>query len=267
MSSIRRQLLRTNSLFHAVIATAAAMSLAMPEQSFAQPLGVFPAGGCDAQVAQLRGGVKTVETHYWEVDFSQRTIKKASLISHTEDTYLEDGMIATHIAYDTGDQLDSKTIFQYSENGIKRVSTTYSKNGIRTLQTLYAYTADGYLARMRFTDADAVTISTTEVGITKESTTTEEVYNDSEKVRTTYSYDKKLNLTKVAKDDGHCSSVMSYAITYNGLPARGTYVTPSGSRTMTFEHQTDEMGNWVRRVTYTDGVATEVAERRISYYE
>lgn len=233
--------------------------------AMSQPFGVFPAGGCDAQAAQLKGAVDKVETRVWEVDFSQRTIKKSAPVSHTVDYYNAEGMIATHIAYDTGDELDSRTIYQYSDDGSKRVSTTYSKTGERTLQTLYAYTADGYLARMRFTDADAVTISTTEVGITNESATTEEVYNDSEKVRTTYYYDKRLNLIRIVKDDGQTTSDKRLTLTYEGLPARGSYTTPWVKSILTFEHQTDEYGNWTRRVTYVDGTAAEVAERNITY--
>ncbi|MGN0028807.1 MAG: hypothetical protein ACI35Q_03630 [Marinilabiliaceae bacterium] len=243
----------------------AALAILLSGNAVAQPFGVFPAGGCDAQAAQIKGDAEKVETRIWEVDFTQRTIKKAQLISHTVDYYTANGMISTHIAYDTGDEMDSKTIYQYSDDGNKRVSTTYSKTGERTLQTLYAYTADGYLARMRFTDADAVTISTTEVGITAESATTEEVYNDSERVRATYYYDKKHNLTRIVKDDGHTTSDQKFVLTYDGLPARGSYVTPFEKNAMTFEHETDEYGNWTRRVTYIDGVATEVAERNITY--
>lgn len=246
---------------------AAALAIQLSGNTVAQPFGVFPAGGCDAQAAQIKGDAEKVETRIWEVDFSQRTVRKAQLISHTVDHYMAGGMISTHIAYDMSDEMDSKTVYQYSDDGNKRVSTTYSKTGERTLQTLYAYTADGYLARMRFTDADAVTISTTEVGITAESATTEEVYNDSEKVRTTYFYDKKLNLTRIVKDDGHMTSDKQFVLTYDGLPARGSYVTPFGKSTMTFEHETDDNGNWTRRVTYIDGVATEVAERNITYMD
>lgn len=248
-------------------AATAALAILLSGKMVAQPFGVFPAGGCDAQAAQIKGDAEKVETRIWEVDFAQRTIKKAQLISHTVDYYMAGGMISTHIAYDTSDEMDSKTVYQYSDDGAKRVSTTYSKTGERTLQTLYAYTADGFLARMRFTDADAVTISTTEVGITAESATTEEVYNDSEKVRTTYFYDKKLNLIRVVKDDGHATSDKKFALTYDGLPARGSYVTPFGKSTMTFEHETDDNGNWTRRVTYIDGAATEVAERIITYMD
>lgn len=260
-----------NALSHkpmrAIAMAAALLSALAAAPAAAQPFGVFPAGGSDAQVAELRGDVSTVETHVWQVDFSQRTIKKSGLIAHTIDNFTAGGMISTHIAYDTTDELDSKTIYQYNDDGTKRVSTTYSKTGERTLQTLYAYTADGFLARMRFTDADAVTISTTEIGTTATSTTTEELYNDSEKVRTTYSYDKDLNLIRTTRADGHTTSDKQLSLTYNGLPARGTYTTSWSKSTLTFEHETDSRGNWTRRVTYVDGVATEVAERVITYAE
>lgn len=247
--------------------TLTTLTLALPGSALAQPFGVFPVGGSDAQVAELHGPVKTVDTRVWEIDFAQRTLVKKEFISHTTDEFTPNGMISTHMVFDTNDELDSKTIFQYDDGSSKRVSTTYSKTGERTLQTLYAYTADGYIARMRFTDADAVTISTTEVSITPESTTTEEVYNDSEKVRTTYFYDKNLNLFRITKDNGYNQSEKRYALAYNGLPARGSYTTVWDKKTLTFEFQTDEKGNWVRRVTFVDGFATELAERTITYSE
>lgn len=239
---------------------------AMALDAQAQPIGVFPEGGNDAQAAQLADYPASAETWIWSVDYSHHTVVKKDFISHIIDEYDSNGMETTRYCYDTSDQLDSKTIFQYTDNGQKRVSTTYSKTGERTLQTLYAYTADGYLARMRFTDADAVTISTTEVGIANGSTTTQEIYNDSEKVTTTYFYDKSNRLTRIVKTDGQTTSDMKLALTYSGLPARGNYSTSSGvQQAYTYEHKVDGHGNWIRKVTYVDGQATEVAERRITY--
>lgn len=218
------------------------------------------------QVAQLRGDISQAETTVWNVDFSRHTIVKSDQISHIVDQYDSEGQLTMRMNYDTDNQLDSKVIYQYTEEGHKRVSTTYSKTGNRTLQTLYAYTADGYLARMRFTDADAVTISTTEVGVTKSEAITLEMYNDSEKVRTTYSYDTNLNIIGIVRNDGNTKIETRYALAYNGLAARGTQTSSTGEKhTLTFEHEVDEHGNWTRKVTYIDGVATEVTERVITY--
>lgn len=232
----------------------------------AQPAGVFPDGGSDAQVAQLTADARQAETTIWSVDFSRHTITKAGIMLHTLDVYDEKGLLITRTYFDTEGQLDSKIIYQYTEDGRKRVSTTYSQATDRKSQTLYAYTADGYLARMRFTDADAVTISTTEVGTTKSQTMTQELYNDSEKVMTTYTYDANLKLIGIKRDDGHTSAVTTFSLAYNGLPARGTYETSDGRKqTLRYEFTTDEHGNWTRKVTYVDGVATELAERKIKY--
>ncbi len=241
-------------------------SLALPK-SLAQPAGVNPLGGSDATTAELAHGVKSAETVVWSVDFSHRTLVKSSQSSHTVDDFDRDGNLLIRQSIDSDNQLDSRVVFQYTDDGRKRVSTTYSK-GDRSLQTLYAYTADGCLARMRFTDADAVTISTTEVSTTESYTVTLEQFNDSEKVRTTYYYDKNLHLTKVVRDNGLSTSDVSYALSYDGLPARASRVFSDGTRqTLTFSHDVDDHGNWTRRVTYVDGVAVELAERTIQYWE
>ncbi len=241
-------------------------SVGLFAKSLAQPAGVNPIGGSDAITAELAHGVHFAETVTWGVDFSHHTIVKTSQSSHTIDEYDENGCLLSRQSFDSDNQLDSRTVFQYTENGQKRVSTTYSK-GDRSLQTLYAYTADGCLARMRFTDADAVTISTTEVSTAESYTVTLEQFNDSEKVRTTYYYDKNLHLTRLVRDNTLSTSDLSYALSYDGLPARATLVFPDGTRlTLTFTHDVDDHGNWIRRVTYIDGVAQHVTERTIKYW-
>lgn len=234
----------------------------------AQPAGVNPEGATDLMTAQLVGGVTSVKSTTWSVDYSRHTVVKAQQTVRTAETYGPDGNIRTRQTFDADGQPDTKTIFQYTDGGEKRVSTTYSATGERTLQTLYAYTADGFLARMRFTDAAAVTISTTEVSIMPTWTQTAELFNDGEKVVTTYSYDANLRLIGVSKKDGLSHSELRLSLGYDGLPARGTYSASFGHKaTMTYEHTVDSHGNWTRRVTYADGVATEVTEREIEYLE
>ncbi len=238
------------------------------DTALAQPAGVNPEGATDLMTAQLAGGVTSVKSITWSVDYSRHTVVKAQQTVCTADTYGPDGNIRTRQTFDADGQPDTKTIFQYTDSGEKRVSTTYSATGERTLQTLYAYTADGFLARMRFTDAAAVTISTTEVSVMPTWTQTAELFKDGEKVVTTYTYDANLRLIGISKKDGLSHSELKLSLGYDGLPARGTYSASFGHKaTMTYEHTVDSHGNWTRRVTYADGVATEVTERTIEYLE
>lgn len=237
------------------------------EIAVAQPAGVCPLGATDVVTAQLVGKVSSVECTTWHVDFSRHTIVKDGQASHTIDRYMEDGRIESSVSMDADGLVDTKTIYQYDDEGRKRVSTTYSAAGDRTLQTLYAYTADGCLARMRFTDADAVTISTTEVGTATGWSQTAELFNDGEKVVTTYTYDDRTRLSARTSDDGHMSSTLRLTMGLDGLPSRGSYSTSDGRKqTITFEHEKDVQGNWTRRVTYIDGKATELSVRKITYY-
>lgn len=243
-----------------------AVSAALSAVAHAQPAGVNPLGWTDAATAQLRGAVAEVEATTWSVDFSRRTVVKAAQTAHTVDSYDERGQILLRQTFDADGQPDAKTIFQYEPDGRKRVSTTYSAAGERTLQTLYAYTADGSLARMRFTDADAVTISTTEVGTAERWVQTAELFKDGEKVTTTYVFDDKGRLAEMRRIDGRSSSTLCHTMGLSGLPTRGAYVFPDGRRAaLTYEYDTDECGNWTRRTTYVDGVATEQTERRLRY--
>lgn len=240
----------------------AALSVA----AVAQPAGVNPLGWTDATTAQLRGAVAEVDAETWSVDFSRRAVVKAAQTAHTVDTYDERGAIMVRQTFDSDGLPDAKTVYQYEPDGRKRVSTTYSAAGDRTLQTLYAYTADGCLARMRFTDADAVTISTTEVGTAERWVQTAELFKDGEKVTTTYVFDDKGRLAEIRRDDGASSSTLRLTMGLSGLPVRGAYAASDGRRaTLAYEHEADEVGNWTRRTTYVDGIATELTERRIRY--
>lgn len=232
----------------------------------AQPAGVNPLGWTDAATAQLRGAVAEVEATTWSVDFSRRSVVKAAQTARTADTYDERGFILVRKTFDSDGLPDAKTVYQYEPDGRKRVATTYSAAGDRTLQTLYAYTADGCLARMRFTDADAVTISTTEVGTAERWVQTAELFKDGEKVTTTYVFDDKGRLAEIRRDDGSFSSTLRHTMGLGGLPVRGAYSASDGRRAaLAYEHETDEMGNWTRRTTYVDGIATELTERRLRY--
>lgn len=233
----------------------------------AQPAGVNLEGRSDRFTAQLQGNVATVDETTWKIDYSRRTLERAEQTSHATDSFNVKGNILWRKTFDEDGLQESHTIYQYDEKGQKRVSTTYSRTGERALQTLYAYTVDGFLARMRFTDADATTISTTEVGIADFWTETVEMYKDGEKVSTIYHYDNEIRLDRVSRNDGHISTEMRYRYVVGKLPSRGTYTTSDGRKySMTYEYETDEAGNWTRMVTYVDGRATEERVRTITYH-
>ena len=93
------------------------------------------------------------------------------------------------------------------------------------------------------------------------------LFGDGERVLTTYTYDDQTRLAQKVVDNGNATSTLRLTMGLDGLPSRGTYTTSDGRRqTLTFEHEKDSAGNWTRRVTYVDGTATEVAERKIEYY-
>lgn len=239
----------------------------MPALVIAQPAGVAPLNATHAAAAQLVGDVHTVETTTWQVDYSRHTIAKGAQTAHTISTYSRDGLIEQTSTFDTDNQLDTKTIYQYDDKRQLRVSTTYDAKGNRTLQTLYAYTADGCLARMRFTDADAVTISTTEVGTANNWAQTSEQFNDGEKIVSTYTYDNKTRLTTIATDDSHTSTTTRITMGLDALPTRATFSTSDGRRqTMTYQHEVDERGNWTREITSIDDTPTTLSVRTVGYY-
>lgn len=228
----------------------------------AQPPGVSPLGVSDAVTAQLSGNVSSVRLTAWNVDFSRHTIERAEQVADARTTYDGNGMVSEQTRYDADGQLASRTVYQYDGPARKRVATTYDRRGERTLQTLYAYTADGALARMRLTDARAVTISTTEVSTADNYTETLETYNDGEQLRTRYEYDPAHHLLRVTSNDADTR----FRLDRGGLPAKAAKnAAGKPQQAITYLHERDQQGNWTQRITFVDATPTRLEHRDITY--
>ena len=86
----------TNNTWHKTITRCTILIGGMvlaSQATTAQPAGVFPEGGSDMQVAQLRGDISQAETTVWNVDFSRHTIVKSDQISHIVDQYDSEGQL------------------------------------------------------------------------------------------------------------------------------------------------------------------------------
>lgn len=233
----------------------------------AQPPGVCPLHASDAATAQLIGRVKEVRLTAWVVDFSRHTIETGAQQTSCKTLYSEHGDVLEQLYYDADQQLDAHVLFQYDDAGRKRVSTTYDRHGERTLQTLYAHTADGALARMRLTDARAVTISTTEVSVAPTWTETLETYNDGETLRTRYDYDTAGHLLRFASSSPSTNTETRYRLDAAGQPIKASrQAAGKQQQAITFLHERDQTGNWTQRITFVNSTPVLLTKRTIVYY-
>lgn len=234
--------------------------------SHAQRPSVNPIGLSDSKTDQLRGQVEQVLERTVSVDYSRHTVEPGEFISSFERNYSLEGAVTKDVTYDEAGLLLTRTIYQYSE-GRKTVSTTYDANGNRTLQTLYAFTADGHCARMRFTDAIGVTISTSEVSHTALWASDNEVFADGEKVNREYFYNEQYRLLKItSQSDSDGVSETTYTLDAQGFPRRAQQKSANAKHTIEYEYTIDEQQNWIRRVTTIDGRPAEITTRTILYY-
>jgi len=236
----------------------------------AQAHGVNPLGYSDATTDQIKGNVKCyVETTY-QVDYSRHVVENGAFVSSIERCYDNNGQILSERTYDSDGQKLTGTLYQYKDS-VKSVSTTHDAKGERTLQTLYLFTADGVCARMRFTDAIGVTISTTEVSHGKNWSSASEYFKDGESIKKTYKYDNYGNILSI-EIDGDSKSETEYTYPLLGertkrLPSKATKKENKSKITYVFTYETDNNGNWTKRVTEVDDTPIEVAYREITYWE
>ena len=188
-------------------------------QSVAQRFGVNCSGATDRETAQLYGPVQRVTERVYKVDFSRHVVDKGELQSVRSVEFAENGSVKLEQTFDAANELLSKTIYQYKDS-MKSVSTSYDASGTRTLQTLYANTADGVVARMRDTDAIAVTISTSEVSHMPNWAANNESFNDGERVLTEYFYNDNRRLVRVLKTSNSDVSEQTITLDANGHPKK-----------------------------------------------
>lgn len=236
----------------------------------AQTHGVNPKGYSDAKTDHLKGNVRMYTEKTYIVDYTRHVIENGDFVSCIERTYDADGAIQTERTYDADGQKLTGTLYQYKDS-VKSVSTTHDAQGVRTLQTLYLFTADGYCARMRFTDAIGVTISTTEVSHGDNWASATEYFKDGEAITSTYTYDTHGNIQSIEiKGDSKSTTTYSYPLIADKtkrLPTKAIKKDNKNKTTYVFTYETDGQGNWTRRITTIDGTPSEVAYREITYWE
>ncbi len=241
-------------------------SLCISTITSAQRHGVNPLGTSDRTVDQLIGKVKSYSERVIAIDYSRRTIENGPFIGASEHVYDERGNILTEQTFDADGLSLTKTIHQYA-NGVKNVSTTYNAQGNRTLQTLYAFTADSICARMRFTDAIGVTISTSELSHKADWACDEETFADGENVKREYFFNSEMRIVKIVKtSDSDGKSEATITLNQNGFPQKMQVKSKTESSTLEYSYEYDDKGNWTKRQTTLNGTPTEIATRSYVYF-
>lgn len=231
----------------------------------AQRFGVNPLRTSDRSTYQLYGKVSQITEQTYKVDYTRRIVEKGDFVSSILMKFSFDGSITEEQSFDDSGELLSKTIYQYKDS-LKSVSTTYDASGTRTLQTLYANTADGVVARMRYTDAIGITISTSEVSHKKNWAAIEENFNDGEFVKTEYFYNSDMRLDKIIKKSGSDVSERVFVLDANGNP-RKEISKQNGKKTiLEYQYKTDDYGNWIERLISSNGKVLEQTKREIVYF-
>ncbi|MCQ2227631.1 MAG: hypothetical protein MJZ01_06975 [Bacteroidales bacterium] len=228
--------------------------------------GVEPIGMTCRQAQGLSTNVQTIRTSTYVVDFSRHVIQQGEFLESVERNYNAIGQLESERSFDADGNKLRGTLYQYRDSNLY-VSTHLDAQGQRQLQTLYAYTADGFCARMRLTDAMGLTISTSEISHTQTWSSVSESYNtDGESVETRYEYNKQGYLVNVTRR-GDVTSSTTFSYGFKKLPTKMTIEKAGSKETFTFEYETNTQGDWTVRTTYKDGTPVEIARREITYFE
>ena len=231
----------------------------------AQRFGVNCSGATDCETAQLYGSVQKVTERVYKIDFSQREIRKGENLSVYAVEFNEDGSVRGEQTFDAAGELLSKTIYQYKDS-MKSVSTSYDATGTRTLQTLYANTADGVVARMRYTDAIGITISTSEVSHMPQWAAISESFNDGEKVILEYFYNENRRLVRELKSSNNIVTERVLTLDNAGQPRKAVEKENRRKTTYEYEHKLDSHNNWIQRIVRRNGEPMQLVEREIVYF-
>ncbi len=236
--------------------------LFLPINILAQRPAVTPLDYSDRDIDQLAHKVKSISETIYKVNYSTGEVQIGDFIAATAKDYNVNGDLTLHQTFEESGFLLTKTVYQYP-----KVTTTYDANGNRTSQTLYSFTADNLCARMRFTDAMGITISTSEISHYTNHSRDEETFADGEYIRCDYYFNKNKRLTKVViVNDKREKKEYKYSLEKSGYPKRET-ITADGNKTViSYTYTLDDYGNWTTRIAYVDGTPTEITIRKITYY-
>ena len=226
----------------------------------------------------LKGKVESYSEYtYTAVEKFGETVK-GEMTAATIRTYNTAGNLTEVNHYDDDGSLERKWKFKYDDNGIRTEGNLYKYDG--TLLTKWDYDYDDKGNR---TAANRIAGNRYEL---QTNTERAEYTYDDKGYRTGlnhYDSDGTLLLKWEYKHDGkgnqteadlHAYGGAFYSkIKYNKYDDKGNYTEKSRYNsdgallsTDTYVYTYDSKGNWLKRITYEDGVATEVCEREYRYY-
>lgn len=232
---------------------------------------VAPIGMNDSENAQLYGKIKTVKETVYTVDFSRHTVEKGDFINSLVTSYNSEGYIETEVTLDSDGEEAGKTITQYNEPQVKRVSTKYNELGNRIEQTLYSYTAEKLCAQMRLTDALAITMATSEVshGDRWSSITTTYVGAFGEDIsKSRFEYNESGRVVKSVIESGGNTTTKQVKLDPYGHPKiLVTSAKGQADQKSTYKYVLDGKNNWTERTEYVNNKPIEIRYRAIEYFD
>lgn len=167
------------------------------------------------------------------------------------------------------DSLLSVTKYKNDDNGNLVESRSYEPNGQLNAVYLNTYDESGYkieeVVSYQNSDERRTYIFTND----KKGNTIEEreVRPFKDDYITSYKYDDKgREIQRIEYTGDRSNSIQTFKYNENGDQIESHYKGDYYSVYIKYEYSYDKKGNWVKRITYEDGIPAEIAERSYTYY-
>jgi hypothetical protein len=243
----------------------------------------------DLDEMDLSGNVQTVSHVEYSVDNDQQFMKEASFLTH----FNPKGYTLQQKHYNRSSRLDSKTFFEYDNEGRYTNSKKYtihkSLDSSLTSQDILTYTPkekkitlDHYTSRgirkgttiwiddtikiIGYDPNGTIMITRVQLLNKEGKRISEENYikNNVFMSKMTWKYSKKKVIIKRYDKEGTLSSKHIQKLDANGNVISWIFSSSKKSKKYTYKY--DSKKNWIQKITYKEGKITAKIEREISYY-
>lgn len=243
----------------------------------------------DLKEMDLSGNIQAISYVEYSVDDDTQFVREAAF----DIGFNVKGYIIQQKHYNRNSRLDSKTFFEYDENGRyisskkylihKSLDSSLTSEDVLTYsiedkkRTLDHYTSRGDRKGTTIWVEDTIKIIGYDpdgtVMVTRVQTLNEEgkiisednyIINNTFMGRMTWKYTKKKIITKRYDKKGKLKSKYVQTLDLNGNTISWKFSSSKKQKKYTYKY--DQEKNWVQKITYREGKVTAKVERDITYY-
>ena len=188
-----------------------------------------------------------------------------------ENKYNRSGNLASTIYFSNG-HIHSKSIFKYDENENLIEEIHYNSLGQVKSKWIYLYNEIGNKIEGKAYDSENHLVSKrTYLSDENENIIEESTFNSKGilEEKSTYQYDDKRNKTEETRynSNGNQLEKSSYQYNDNRLKIEENHNSSNENIRLKWTYEYDVKGNWIKKISFKNGILEEIIERRYQYYK